>query len=325
MHGAKQRPADAHPGQWVLIAPEAATDPPKTPDSEPLFTKLRNPSTGEATLYLFNSGAQQLFEVKAFHEEYRSWFIGQTVQQDGRLLFVTPMDPLFLILYYLIKADKEGVEELINETVTTRSLSLCELRDMRKVFGCCPREHIVTWLLQCWDNGASSLELEGKEAKQLGSLPREVSIDKAIGKGAQALSLWRRLLSGVKERYPFKSDVICHPGKWATMERAVQYLRGLAVLEVIYDDLDNKQLSKDPDEVKCTRHMWQKFVQSTPSSYADSLAVMTWKDGKGQTVDELAGQLQQYEENLSSSLQTCISAVEKLLDMLAEKVSREFQ
>ncbi|NXI36085.1 RNH2B Ribonuclease, partial [Galbula dea] len=64
-------------------------------------------STGEASLYLFNSGAQQLFEVKAFHEKCRSWFIGQTVQQDGRLLFVTPMDPLFLILYYLIKADKE--------------------------------------------------------------------------------------------------------------------------------------------------------------------------------------------------------------------------
>lgn len=26
---------------------ESATDPPKTPDSEPLFTKLRNPSTGK--------------------------------------------------------------------------------------------------------------------------------------------------------------------------------------------------------------------------------------------------------------------------------------
>ncbi|KAK2515162.1 hypothetical protein Q9233_014567 [Columba guinea] len=88
MHSAEQRPADAHPGQWVLIAPalcftktvkldigrshkgslsmerkgkpqtvvfgqagkqllEAATDPPKTSDSEPLFTKLRNPSTGK--------------------------------------------------------------------------------------------------------------------------------------------------------------------------------------------------------------------------------------------------------------------------------------
>ncbi|XP_008938368.1 PREDICTED: ribonuclease H2 subunit B-like, partial [Merops nubicus] len=109
--------------------PEAATDPPKTPDSEPLFTKLRNPSTGEATLYLFNSGAQQLFEVKAFQEEYRSWFIDQSVQQDGRLLFVTPMDPLFLILYYLIKADKEqqGKFQPLNQVVLDPEYPNCPL------------------------------------------------------------------------------------------------------------------------------------------------------------------------------------------------------
>ncbi|XP_064909162.1 ribonuclease H2 subunit B isoform X3 [Columba livia] len=104
MHSAEQRPADAHPGQWVLIAP------------------------GEATLYLFNSGAQQLFEVKAFHEEYRSWFIGQTVQQDGRLLFVTPMDPLFLILYYLIKADKEqGKFQPLDQVVIDSEYPNCPL------------------------------------------------------------------------------------------------------------------------------------------------------------------------------------------------------
>ena len=40
--------------------------------------------------------------------------------------------------------------------------------------------------------------------------------------------------------------------KWSTMERGIQHLRELAMLEVIYDDLENKQLSKDPDEVKCT-------------------------------------------------------------------------
>uniref|UniRef100_A0A803W6Z7 Ribonuclease H2 subunit B n=1 Tax=Ficedula albicollis TaxID=59894 RepID=A0A803W6Z7_FICAL len=108
---------------------KAALDPPKTPDSEPLFTKLRNPSTGEATLYLFNSGAQQLFEVKAFHEERRSWFIGQTVQQDGRLLFVTPMDPLFLILYYLIKADKEqqGKFQPLDQVVLDSEYPSCPL------------------------------------------------------------------------------------------------------------------------------------------------------------------------------------------------------
>ncbi|NXN07817.1 RNH2B Ribonuclease, partial [Indicator maculatus] len=85
-------------------------------------------STGEATLYLFNSGAQQLFEVKAFHEEYHSWFIGQTVQQDGRLLFVTPMDPLFLILYYLIKADKEqGKFQPLDQVVLDSEYPSCVL------------------------------------------------------------------------------------------------------------------------------------------------------------------------------------------------------
>ncbi|NXI58804.1 RNH2B Ribonuclease, partial [Chloroceryle aenea] len=85
-------------------------------------------STGEAALYLFNSGAQQLFEVKAFHEEYRSWFIGQTVQQDGRLLFVTPMDPLFLILYYLIKADKEqGKFQPLDQVVLDSEYPSCPL------------------------------------------------------------------------------------------------------------------------------------------------------------------------------------------------------
>ncbi|GAB0208758.1 ubiquitin carboxyl-terminal hydrolase 4 [Grus japonensis] len=137
---------------------------------------------------------------------------------------------------------------------------------------------------------------------------REGGIDKAIGKKTRALSLWRRLLSGMKERYPFSEDVVCHPGKWTTMERGIQYLRELAMLKVIYDDLDNKQLSTNPDEVKCTRLMWQKIVWNAPSSYTNSLAVMTWKDGEGQTVDEVAGQLQQYKESLSSSL---VLAVEK--------------
>ncbi|KAK4825387.1 hypothetical protein QYF61_027153, partial [Mycteria americana] len=162
----------------------------------------------------------------------------------------------------------EEEEELVNETETTRSLSLSELRDMQKDFSHCPGEHIVAWLFGCWDNGASSLELESREAKELGSLSREGGTDKAIGKGH------RPSASGGH-----------------------------------YGDLDIEQLSKDPDEVQCTRPMWQKLVRSAPVSYASSLAVMAWKDGEGPTVDELAGQLQEYEGSISSSL---ISAVEKL-------------
>ncbi|GAB0206654.1 hypothetical protein GRJ2_003131000 [Grus japonensis] len=123
---------------------------------------------------------------------------------------------------------------------------------MRKDFSRLPGERVITWLLLCWDNGASSLELEGREAKQLGSLSREGDIDKAIGKKAQALSLWRRLLSSVRERYPFSEDVTCHSGKWTTMERGVQYLRELTMWEMVYYDRNNARLPTDPDEVQCT-------------------------------------------------------------------------
>jgi len=78
--------------------------------------------------------------------------------------------------------NEPGSSREIETEIITRSLSLGKLRDLRKDSSRHPGEHIATWLLRCWDNGASSLELEGKEAKQLGSLVREGGIDKAIGK-----------------------------------------------------------------------------------------------------------------------------------------------
>jgi len=101
------------------------------------------------------------------------------------------------------RGDNElGPSQETEPEIIARSLSLSELRDLWKDFSCHPGEHIVTWLLRCWDNGAGSWESEGREAKQLGSLARAGGIDKAVGKKEQALSLWRRLLSGVRERYP---------------------------------------------------------------------------------------------------------------------------
>ncbi|KAK4811038.1 hypothetical protein QYF61_015742 [Mycteria americana] len=118
----------------------------------------------------------------------------------------------------------------------------------------------------------------------------------------------------MKQRYPFKEDVLYRPGKWTTMEKGIQYLRELAVLEVINGDLDDEQSPKDPDEVQCTRPMCHRLVWNAPLSCANSLAILNWKDGEGPTVDEEASQLREYEESISSSL---VSAVEKM--------SQEFQ
>jgi len=151
------------------------------------------------------------------------------------------------------EAEPSGAqEEDESELRTLQTLTWIELQDMWKGFSCHPGEHIVTCLLQCWDNGASRLDL-----MQLGSLSRERSTDKAIWKETQAITLWRWHMSAVKERYPFKEDLVCFPGMWTTMEKGMQYLRESAVLEVMYNiNLDNEQLFQDLDDIKCLWSMW---------------------------------------------------------------------
>ncbi|KAK4815729.1 hypothetical protein QYF61_006767 [Mycteria americana] len=77
------------------------------------------------------------------------------------------------------------------------------------------------------------------------------------------------------------------------MEKDMQYLMELAVLEVLYGDLDNEQLPKEPDEVQCTRSTWLKLVQNAPSLCANSLAILTWKDGE---------RVQQWMEQIASGV-----------------------
>ncbi|CAN9497545.1 unnamed protein product [Ophioblennius macclurei] len=126
----KKRSPKAESDSWVLIAADSAIDT-QTHDSDPAFVRLRNPSTDEASLYLFGGGDVQLYEVKAFEEGFRSWFIGQTVQRDGKLIFVTPMDPLYLILPYLIKSGKEGKFQPVEQLVVDEEFPACS-----RLLGC---------------------------------------------------------------------------------------------------------------------------------------------------------------------------------------------
>ncbi|CAL8266490.1 unnamed protein product [Lota lota] len=119
----KKRTHNSQNSSWVAITAESAIDTHK--DGEPAFVTLRRPTTDAASLYLFSSGDVQLYEVKAFNEDCHSWFIGQTVQRDGRLLYITPMDPLYLMLPYLVKAANEGKFQPLDQVVMDEEFPAC--------------------------------------------------------------------------------------------------------------------------------------------------------------------------------------------------------
>lgn len=124
MAAKKKRTPNVENDSWVVVAKESVIDTQKH-DSDPTFVRLRNPSTDAASLYMLGSGDVQLYEVKAFEEGFHSWFVGQTVQRDGRLIFITPMDPLYLILPYLIKSGKEGKFQPVDQVVMDEEFPAC--------------------------------------------------------------------------------------------------------------------------------------------------------------------------------------------------------
>lgn len=124
MAAKKKRTPNTDNDSWVVIAADSVIDTEKH-DSDPAFVRLRNPSTDEASLYLLGSGDVQLYEVKAFEEDFRSWFIGQAVQRDGKLIFVTPMDPLYLILPYFIQSGKEGKFQPVEQVIMDEEFPAC--------------------------------------------------------------------------------------------------------------------------------------------------------------------------------------------------------
>ncbi|XP_074186016.1 ribonuclease H2 subunit B isoform X5 [Rhinolophus sinicus] len=113
--------------QHVFLLPECLKDASKKMKSGLMFVKLVNPCLGEGALYLFNMCPQQLFEIKVFKEKHHSWFINQSVQSGGLLHLATPMDPLFLLLYYLKKADKEGKFQPLDQVVVDDMFPDCIL------------------------------------------------------------------------------------------------------------------------------------------------------------------------------------------------------
>ncbi|RMC19171.1 hypothetical protein DUI87_03775 [Hirundo rustica rustica] len=198
--------------------------------------------------------------------------------------------------------------------IITRSLSLGELSDLRREFTRQTNESILTWLLCIWDAAANDTILDGSEARQLGSLSWDVVIDQGIGRTQQTLSLWRRLLTSVRDRCLCKEDLQVHQGKWSTMEQGIRCLRELAVLEIIFSE--DERFPKSPDDVQCTSQMWLRFARLGPEMYSRYLATLQWREGEDKA-GVLVNKLRIYEDTATAPFCTHVSSVET---RLAEQV-----
>ena len=140
---------------------------------------------------------------------------------------------------------------------------MTEAQGSRKEFTRYPNGTLVTWLLCCWDGEASSLSLDGNKVRQLGGIAKDSSIDRGISRCLDgAAALWERMLVAVRERYPFKDSLKPVMKKWDTIEKGIQYLREIAVVEMLYDPNfvpNNPCQEHDPERVRMTPGIWWKL------------------------------------------------------------------
>lgn len=129
--------------QWIFIAPESAVCSKECSDTDPVFIKISHPRSGKEVLFLLSHDREKVFEVLRFKEEPRSWFVEDSVQRDGSLYVIAPIDPLFLALPYLTKHSQKfrTLEQLLVDerhppiSILTDCLSPDELLNICDVKG----------------------------------------------------------------------------------------------------------------------------------------------------------------------------------------------
>ncbi|XP_028405511.1 ribonuclease H2 subunit B-like [Dendronephthya gigantea] len=107
--------------KWVFILPEQNED-----FEDYHFVMLPHPKTGHIQQYLLSKNKQEISEILKFNETPRSWFIDNSVLQDGNLYFGTKIDALFMVLPSLKSTSTKfmTLEHILQESDNN---NICEL------------------------------------------------------------------------------------------------------------------------------------------------------------------------------------------------------
>lgn len=124
-NSATKQTEDPPQSQWIMITEERLFESDGNHENSLSLCKLRHPKSESAALYLICRGGETISEVVRFTPPFGSWLIGNTVQKDGSIIVTTPVDPVFLILPYLINAGKSGKFMTLDQIVLDEEFPDC--------------------------------------------------------------------------------------------------------------------------------------------------------------------------------------------------------
>lgn len=114
--------------QWVFVTKDGVIDPSGAgeEDSNTSLCKLRHPRMNSGVLFLVSADCQTVCELNCFDEKYHSWFVDEKVHSGNTIYFATPMDPLFLLLPYLINSGQKNKFTELDQIVIDEEFPECQ-------------------------------------------------------------------------------------------------------------------------------------------------------------------------------------------------------
>lgn len=86
---------------------------------------LKHPFSGDGCKFLLSSSGNVVYEIRTQKDTTASWFLEETVKEDGAIHICSKFDPLYLILPYLIKACSNGKFVLLDQVLKDEDYPDC--------------------------------------------------------------------------------------------------------------------------------------------------------------------------------------------------------
>lgn len=132
------------------------------------------------------------------------------------------------------------------------------------------------------------------------------------------------MLLAIKEKYPFRDDLMPEVKKWTAMEKGIHYMRECTMVEMLHDCtfIPDPNQEHDLERVRCTPSLWHMFTRTAPERYASTLAAMYGRGERRSLLNELISRLHDFKVHLTP-IRACVSATEKLTEKLHRMESNQ--